>query len=405
MAALPLDLPLEYVRLGLRFDRLESGFVDAYTGDPRLRAEVADEPAPTPSGLRDQARTLLRELDAAGLPADRADYLRGQLTGLECTARKMSGEPVAFVDEVAAYFQVDVVLGDPAEYAASHAELAALLPGSGSLAERYAEHRRREECPPDRLEAAVHALSSALRDRTRGQYGLPEVETVRYEVVTDKPWSGFNYYEGNYRSRVAINADLPHRLSQLPHLVAHESYPGHHTEHCRKERGLVERAGRTEHTVFLVNTPECLMAEGLADLGVQASVGEEWGPWAAEVLGDLGLRFDGHLAERIAAAAAPLNRVRQDAAILLHDRGADADDVAAYLEEWSLVSSERARQQIRFLTHPLWRAYISTYVEGFDLLSRWLDDRPADQSVADRFVRLLDEPLTPGAVAGELAAV
>jgi hypothetical protein len=404
MPAGALDVPLEYVRLGLRFDRLESGFVDAYTGDPRVRAEVADEPAPTPQALRDQARGLLRELDAAALPADRADYLRGQLTGLECTARKMSGEPVGFVDEVASYFQVDVVLGDPTVYAAAHAELDALLPGGGLLAERYAAHRRREECPPDRLEVAVHALSSALRDRVRGRYGLPEVETVKYEVVTDQPWSGFNYYEGDYRSRVAINADLPHRLSHLPHLVAHESYPGHHTEHCRKELGLVERAARTEHTVFLVNTPECLMAEGLADLGVEASIGEGWGPWAAEILGDLGLRFDGHLAERISAAAAPLNRVRQDAAILLHDRGVDPDAVIAYLQRWSLVSHERATQQLRFLTHPLWRAYISTYVEGFDLLSRWLADRPADQPVEDRFVRLLDEPLTPQAVAAELRA-
>ncbi|UOX99729.1 DUF885 domain-containing protein [Blastococcus sp. PRF04-17] len=397
-----LDLPLEYVRLGLRFDRLESGFVDAYTGDPRIRAEVGDEPAPTPQLLRDQARDLLSELDASGLPADRADFLRGQLTGLECTARTMSGEPVGFVDEVAAYFQVDVALGDESVYAAAHAELGRLLPGGGSLAERYAEHRRREECPPARLEAAVHALSSALRDRVRKEYGLPEVETVAYEVVTDQPWSGFNYYEGDYRSRVAINADLPHRLSHLPHLVAHEAYPGHHTEHCRKERGLVERAGRPEHTVFLVNTPECLMAEGLADLGVQASIGEGWGPWAAEIVGDLGLRFDGHLAEQVAAAAAPLNRVRQDAAILLHDRGADTADVSAFLQRWSLVSADRAAQQIRFLTHPLWRAYISTYVEGYDLLSRWLADRPADQPVADRFVRLLDEPLTPRAVAAEL---
>src|SRR3954447_5924973 len=302
MASRALDLPSEYVRLGLRFDRLESGFVDAYTGDPRLRAEVEDEPAPTPQQLRDQARALLRELDAAGLPADRADFLRGQLTGLECSARKMSGEPVGFVDEVACYFQVDVVLGDENAYAAAHAELDVLLPGSGTLAERYALHRRREECPPDRLESAVHALSSALRDTVRSEYGLPEVETVHYEVVTDKPWSGFNYYDGDFRSRVAINADLPHRLSHLPHLVAHESYPGHHTEHCRKELGLVERSGRVEHTVFLVNTPECLMAEGLADLGVQASIGEGWGPWAAEILADLGLRFDGHLAERLAAA-------------------------------------------------------------------------------------------------------
>ncbi|MFW3170489.1 DUF885 domain-containing protein [Geodermatophilus sp. CPCC 206100] len=404
MAALPLDVPLEYVRLGLRFDRLEHGFVDAYTGDRRIRAQVDDEPAPTPQGLRDQARALLGELDVAGLPADRAEFLRGQLTGLECTARKMSGEPVAFLDEVASYFQVRLTLGDPADYAAAHAELDALLPGSAPLAERYAAHRRREECPPQRLSDAVHALSSALRDRVRGAYGLPEVETVRYEVVTDKPWSGFNYYEGDYRSRVAINADLPHRLGQLPHLVAHESYPGHHTEHCRKEQGLVERAARLEHTVFLVNTPECLMAEGLADLGVQASIGAGWGPWAADVLGDLGLRFDGHLAERVAAAVAPLNRVRQDAAVLLHDRGADADEVAAFIQQWSLVSAERARQQLRFLTHPLWRAYTTTYVEGFDLLSTWLDARPAGQPVADRFVRLLDEPLTPAAVTRELQA-
>jgi len=397
-----LDLPLEYVRLGLRFDRLEAGFVDAYTGDPRIRAQVADETAPTPQLVRDQARGLLRELDAADLPADRIDYLRGQLTGLECTARKMNGEPVGFVEEVRSYFQVDLVLGDESVYAAAHAELDVLLPGSGSLAERYAAHRRREECPPDRLDSAVHALSSALRDRVRGQYGLPEIETVHYEIVTDQPWSGFNYYQGDYRSRVAINADLPHRLGHLPHLVAHEAYPGHHTEHCRKERGLVERAARTEHTVFLVNTPECLMAEGLADLGVQASVGEGWGPWSAEILGDLGLRFDGHLAERVSAAAAPLNRVRQDAAVLLHDRGADAGEVSAYLQRWSLVSADRAAQQIRFLTHPLWRAYISTYVEGYDLLSRWLAARPAGQPVADRFLRLLDEPLTPRAVAAEL---
>ena len=397
-----LDVPTEYVRLGLRFDRLESGFVDAYTGDPQLRAAVAAETAPTPAELAAQARSLRKELDSADLAADRLDYLRGQLTGLECSARKMAGESIGFVDEVAAYFQVDVVLGDEADYAAAHAELEKLLPGSGPLAERYAAHRRREECPPQRLETAVQALSSALRDHVRGQYGLPEVETVRYEVVTDQPWSGFNYYEGGFRSRVAINADLPHRMSSLPHLVAHEAYPGHHTEHCRKERGLVERASRVEHTVFLVNTPECLMAEGLADLGIAASVGEGWGPWAAEILGDLGLRFDGHLAERVSAAAAPLNRVRQDAAVLLHDRGADAAEVAAFVQRWSLVSADRAAQQIRFLTHPLWRAYISTYVEGYDLLSRWLAARPAGQSVADRFVRLLDEALTPATIAAEL---
>ena len=67
--------------------------------------------------------------------------------------------------------------------------------------------------------------------------------------------------------------------------------------------------------------------------------------------------------------------MRQDAAILLHDRAAGADAVVAHLQRWSLVSPDRAAQQLRFLTHPLWRAYISTYVEGYDLLTRWLAER------------------------------
>ncbi|MBA2555532.1 MAG: DUF885 domain-containing protein [Geodermatophilaceae bacterium] len=399
-----MDVATEYVLLGLRFDRLEAGFVDAYTGDPALRTRVLAEPGPEPADLATRARELLAELPSSGLSPSRSEYLRGQLTALECSGRTFAGQPVRFVEEVTAYFQVDIEPGSEQDYLAAHDEIDALLPGPGSLRRRYSRYRKADECPPERLETVVHALSGALRGEVRADYGLPEGETVQYDVVTDKPWSGFNYYLGGYQSRVAINADLPHRLVQLPHLLAHESYPGHHTEHCRKERRLVETDRQVEHTIFLVNTPGCLMAEGLADLGVAATVGAGWGCWTAEILADLGLRVDGALAERMAAAVAGLDRVRQDAALMLHDRGADPDEVAAFLARWLLVSDERARQMLRFLTHPLWRAYTSTYVEGYRLLSRWLAARPGIQPVAQRFVRLLDEPLTPDAIRAELAA-
>ena len=397
-----MDLITEYLLLGLRFDRLEAGFVDAYTGDPALRAQVENEAAPHPAQLRARARELLAELDSSGLDPVRVDFLRAQLTGLECSATVMSAEPVGFVEEVAAYFDVHIQLGDETRYEAAHSELDALLPGNGALAQRYADYRQADECPPDRLEEVVLAMSSRLRDHVRATYVLPPRETVSYDVVTDKPWSGFNYYRGEFHSDVAINADLPHRLTQLPHLVAHESYPGHHTEHCRKEAGLVVRDQHREHTIFLVNTPECLMAEGLADLGVKVTVGEGWGAWTEEILRDLGLPADGELAQRVAKAAAPLNDVRQDAAILLHDKHSDQEKVTDYLQRWSLVSRERAQQSLRFLTDPLWRAYTSTYVEGHRLLSRWLDARPDGEPVESRFGRLLDEPLTPGRIGAEL---
>lgn len=397
-----MNLIDEYLLLGLRFDRLETGFVDAYTGDPTLRAQVANDPVPHAADLLVRARQLLSELDASGLAPERIAFLCAQLTGLECSARVMSGEPVGFVEEVAAYFDVNIELGAESHYAAAHSELDTLLPGDGTLAQRYADYRRADECPPDRLSEVVHAMSSRLRDLVRAEYELPPHETVSYQVVTDQPWSGFNYYRGACHSDVAINADLPHRLTQLPHLVAHESYPGHHTEHCRKEVRLVTRDQHLEHTIFLVNTPECLMAEGLADLGIRVTVGEEWGAWTEEILQDLGLSADAELAQRVAKAAAPLNDVRQDAAILLHDRGRGQEEVLDYLQRWSLVSRERAQQSLRFLTHPLWRAYTSTYVEGHRLLSSWLDARPEGNSVGGQFRRLLDEPLTPGRIVQEM---
>ena len=135
------------------------------------------------------------------------------------------------------YFDVDIAKGDPDRYREAHRKLDEALGGTGPLAERMQAHRTGEEIPPERLEECIHAFSSALRDRVRAEYPLPDAETINYEIVTDKPWSGFNYYEGDYRSTVAVNADLKQQMSNLPRLVAHESYPGHHTEHCRKEAG------------------------------------------------------------------------------------------------------------------------------------------------------------------------
>ncbi len=397
----------EYLLLGLRFDRIEEGYVDSFTGDGRLRRQVADEPAPKPAELAAQARRLLTELSQVPRNADfteqRAEFIAAHLRALACAARKFAGEEVGFVDEVRDYFDVEISRGDPDRYRAAHARIDDLLGGSGPLAARMAVHRRSEEIPPDRLQGCIRAFSSTLRDIVRDRYPLPESETVIYEVVSDKPWSGFNYYEGGYRSRVAVNADLKQQMVNLPRLVAHESYPGHHTEHCRKEAALVAGLGQQEQTIFLVNTPQCLMAEGLADLALHAAVGPGWGIWAAEVYADLGLRFDGERAEALSEAASALAEVRQDAALMLHDERRDVAEVVAYLQRWLLVDDARARQMLKFLSSPLWRAYTSTYVEGYRLLRAWLDDRPAGVGLAERFGRLLDEPLIPSALRAESA--
>ena len=131
-----------------------------------------------------------------------------------------------------------IAKGDPEHYRQAHARLDEVLGGSGPLAERMAAHRERRgdsAGPPGGMHPRV--LQRAARQRPGRATRCPTRETIIYEVVTDKPWSGFNYYLGDYRSTVAVNADLKQQMSNLPRLVAHESYPGHHTEHCRKEAG------------------------------------------------------------------------------------------------------------------------------------------------------------------------
>ena len=404
-----MDVVTEYVKLGLRFDRVVDGFVDSYIGDPGLKEQVAAEPAPDPADLAVRAAELVPAVADAGLPADRTAFLTAHLQALAVAGRRLAGEPLTLVEEVHAYFEVSIDSVPTEVYADAHRSIAALLdqagaPPNADLAERLSLVRSAEACPPELVETAVQTVAAALRRRVAEATGLPPVESIDFDIERNVAWSGFNYYLGNYQSRVAVNADVGHRMSQFPVLVAHECYPGHHTEHCRKESLLVRAGGQLEQTIFLVNTPQSLMAEGLGDLALTAAIGPSWGSWAAEVLDGVGPRFEPELVEALELAARPLNTVRQNAAIMLHDQHADPDDVVRYLRTWGLSDEQRARQSLRFLSDPLWRAYTSTYVEGDRLLRPWLDARPAGQSALQRFQRLLDEPLTPSVIQAELAA-
>ena len=80
--------------------------------------------------------------------------------------------------------------------------------------------------------------------------------------VRAQPWTAYNWYDGGLRSRVDVNLDLPMDAATLVHVIAHETFPGHHLEHASKEANLVERRQRLEATIQLINAPECLVSRG-----------------------------------------------------------------------------------------------------------------------------------------------
>ncbi|MHB1726077.1 MAG: DUF885 domain-containing protein [Acidimicrobiales bacterium] len=406
----PGGLVVSYLKLGLRLGRHVEGLVDAYYGPPGFAALVGAEALRPPGRLVAEARALLADLDA-GEPLDgatgsapggrvgpysRRHWLRAQTLGLLTSARKLAGEPIGYADEVEACYGIRPVRVAEETIRDAHRQLEDVLPGTGSLVERLVAWREAQAVPPDRLDAAIASLADDLRERTRSLFGLPEGERVEFVLVDAQPWSGFNYYLGGLVSRVAVNTDLPVLSTGLAHLVAHESYPGHHTEHTRKEVGLVRDRHWWEESIFLVGTPQCLLAEGLADLGLQVAVGQRPEPMVAEHLRPLGIPSDADVVAMVAEASEALGAARQNAAFRLHEDGADPDTVADELADWALLSPDRARKAVEFLTHPTWRAYLTCYVEGLPLCRSFVGDDPS------RFDRLISEQLTPDQLESEV---
>ncbi|MEJ7584686.1 MAG: hypothetical protein WKF43_11515 [Acidimicrobiales bacterium] len=393
------DVVTRYLELGLGLGRHLDGLVDAYYGPAPLKERIEAEPPRPLARLTADAGRLVADLDggpaasAAGLDERRRAWIRAQVVGLHTVARKLGGEPIAYEDEVEACYGVRPRAVPEDQLAEAHRRLAEVLPGSGDLRDRYIAWRESQTVPPDALDAAIRSLADDFRERTDRAFGRPDGEHIEWVLEKDKPWSGFNYYLGTLRSRVAINIDLPVLSTALGHLVAHEAYPGHHTEHSRKEVGLVRSRGHLEESIFLVGTPQCLLAEGLADLGLEALVGERPETVVAEHLRPLGSPYDAEVVAAVATAGEALAAVRGNVALLIHVDGAGQDEAVAAFERWALLPRNRALKAVQFLTDPTWRAYIFCYIEGLARCRRFVGGDVA------RFERLLTEQFVPSDLA------
>ena len=378
-----------YITLAFDLEQHVEGLVDAYFGPPELKVRPDLRP---PAAISADLTALSAEVAASTYPVSRKGYLAVQLRALACTARRLAGEPLSFDDEVRACFDVEPVFTPEATFETANAELETLLPGDGPLTERLAAWRRRYEVNPATAQQMLDVIVTEARSRTVAFVSLPEPDEVRFALVRDKPWSGYNWYLGGGRSLVEINTDLPIRADALLDLVCHEAYPGHHTEHALKEQRLYRELGWGEQAIQLINTPECVIAEGIATLATTFIFGDAWALWATEHVYPLaGIVGDPEREQRIAAAQRSLRALNGNAATLLHARGADPEAVVRYLMRYGLRTEREARQSLRFISTPLWRTYSFTYFVGRQLLADWIaqGDRHA------QFRRLLTEQVYP----------
>jgi hypothetical protein len=375
-----------YLEFCLRLGRHVDGLVDAYYGPAELKERVDAEELRNPPALVQDAASLLDQADD--------DWLHAQLVGLETVARKLAGEDIPYEDEVERCYGVRPEWVPEESFEAAHRELDEALPGNGSLAERYQAWREGEALQGDAISSVFDAVTEDLRSRTASLFELPEGESVEVDYVSDEPWTAFNYYQGGLRSRIAVNTDVPMTPDILVMLVAHEAYPGHHTEHSWKEQLHVREGGRIEEAALMVGTPSSLIGEGIAELASEILLGDETERVTAAHVEGTGVRYDPDLSRAVRQANRPLAHVAGNVALLIHTRGGSDEEAREYSMRWGLTSPRRAKQTIRFVTDPVWGSYITTYTDGYEVCRRWVNGDPA------RFKRLLTEQLTPADLAG-----
>lgn len=411
-ACRPADLPdgidavaHDYVVLALAAGRHDPDFVDAWYGPADLKAR-ADADTRGPSELREAARALrayLGTLPVSDEPLEqlRRRYLDRQLGAMVARLGMVLGETLPFDEETALLYDAVAPPPDIERYERALAEIEALVPGPGPLAERVEAMHRRFVIPPERLATVFERAIAECRARTLARIKLPEHERFTIEYVTDKPWSGYNWFQGDAYSLIQINTDLPIFIGRAIDLGCHEGYPGHHAYNVLLESELAQGNGWVEFTLYALFSPQSLVAEGSANYGIDIAFPDgEYYAFEEQVLMPLA-GLDTAEAGRYRALREALKRL-DDAGNAAARRYLDGSfsraDAVEWLVRYTLVSPERAAQRVDFFDK--YRGYVINYNLGRDMVRRYIEcGTDSAPQRWERFAELLGSPRLPSDLA------
>jgi hypothetical protein len=410
-AASPADtldeVARDYVRMGLEIGVRDPGFVDAYYGPAEWR-QAADAAPRTLEELAAAAAALKARIErippASGrLEQRRRAFLLAQIGAASTRLRMVRGERLSFVEEARGLYGVSLEgrLHPLSHYDPIIARIDRLLPGEGPLRTRAAAFTGRFVIPPERLDAVMRAAIGECRRRTLAQIPLPDDEAFTLEFVTGQPWSGYNWYQGQYRSLIQINTDFPTMIGRALDLGCHEGYPGHHAYNMLLERELARDRGWSEYLIYPLYSPQSFIAEGSANYGIElAFPGPERLEFETRVLYPLaGLPVaDAAAYLALEAAIDELQGARFTIARDYLDGRIGREEALALIERYQLVARPQAEQSLAFTDR--YRAYVINYGLGLDMVRAYVErsgDAPAARWATMR--RLLSEPTLPADLA------
>ncbi len=371
---------VEYVKLCLEIGKYDNGFVDAYYGPKSWKSfEEAKEVFPYEE-LKWKANDLVTRMELIDPNTCkkelklRRNFLFKQLQAVSTRLDILSGKQLPFDYEAQNIYDILPPHTSFDFFDELIANLDSLVPGEGNLKERYIAYSKQFIIPSDKLESVFNTAIGEAKKRVSEKIELPSSEKFELSYVTNQPWSGYNWYQGNYYSLIQINTDLPIYIERAIDLACHEGYPGHHVYNVMLEKELVNNNGWDEMTIYPLFSPQSFIAEGSANYGIEmAFPGNERIEYEKSTLFPLA-GIDPALAEnyyKIQAIRKDLNFVEINIARNYLQRSLTPEEAKMLIQKYLLFSQERAEQRLSF--YNTYRSYVITYSLGEKMIKDYVE--------------------------------
>lgn len=365
-----------YLRIAVALGERDPDSIDYYFGPEKLVSDIRINP-PALAQIRLSSLQLIGKLNQISLvtPQDqeRREFLLRQLHAIASRVDLLLGARPSFDQETEEFFGVRVPAEiDQSHLAAVRSELDELLPGKGELAQRYLAYDGEFVIPAKRLPSVMNRALQGCRAQTLAHIPMPAGERVTVEYVSNKPWSAFSRYQGNFHSLIQINTDFPLTVDRALQLACHEAYPGHHTYNSIRDMRLVRARHLSEFMVQPTFSPQSLASEAAATFAVEVAFPapqrvrferDQLFPLAGldRKKAERYCRIE-RLVDRLHSAEAPIARAYLDGRLEFVRAG-------QALESQALMAHSDAT--LKYINE--YRSYMTTYTFGRDLVARAVD--------------------------------
>ncbi len=265
-----------FLLLALRIDKHIKGYVDFYIGPEQLRQIVDYESISAPNTLLNDSKNLIKQLGAQGYNKERERYIEKLLVAMRTSIEILKGSEISIKAQFKNLYDVDLQPVKEAELHNLKDAFEDAYKGSGTLEKRMSRLRISRKVPESKVHKYFKKAVQITKKRTTDLFGdlLPKNEQVIIDVVKNDgskeklKWSFYNWYLGNYSSRIEVNPNYQMYWTSFLPSSSHEVYPGHHTEFVLKEKRLYQELNQFEHSFLILHSPKLVISEGIANKAI-----------------------------------------------------------------------------------------------------------------------------------------